>query len=372
MPGGKPQASPTASPPPELASEPSSVLKPVQNKIRNLRKAIDRATPLEAAQAKGDDLNPDQLECIRSKPVKVALLADLEEILKKQSIIVGAEDAEAKTSKRAFKRKEKEARAAAAAAAAAATAAAGTEAAAIEAEESAAVTEETPNAVNSDVPKNVSEDGSKTIPDTLDDGDSSRVSAVAEAAEHAAVSKVLDLLHVTDFLQTQDGKGSLLDYFDRSSGSGEPSLAALDMDILLYFATMLTTPNGNVAHPLAVDTSAAHCVAYLRKVDAEAFQGTTYRRLSEIVHAIGSCPLLARRGEPLSQDPTSFGSPGLAAEDSAISSVGPISESDQQRERANGGPGGVTPAPSGPGSGRRGGGRGRGRGGGRGAKRGQS
>lgn len=419
-------------------SEPgAAVLRPLQNKIRNLRKAIDRATPLAEAAARGDELQADQVESVRSRPAKVALLADLEEILRKQesaaAAAFGAVAAAATPvsevqgeSKRAAKRKAAAAAAEAAAAEAAAAEAVAAEAAAAEAaaaeaavaaaasetakeQEDVVVSEQKENMVgklgsNGDASADTEREETKgeagNVFEVVSDagatgglslasidglpasqvsngGDFSVAGSVPEPANDAGVEStvrvkdVIELLHVVEYLKDPENRRSLAAYFD----GRESELSKIDVDIVLYFGAMLVSPNGNIPHENAVETSTMHCLNYLSKPTAEPFSGTSYGRLSQIVSVIGRCPLLERNADisdppmeaahaPSGEEATpdsSFVPPGGDVQEAAV----PVADSSGSRREVVNGHNDYKNS-SGDFKTHRGGGRGRGRGGKRG------
>lgn len=356
-------------PPPPSAmaansSEPgAAILRPLQNKIRNLRKAIDRAAPLEAAAARGEVLQADQVESVRSRPAKVALLADLEEILRKQeSAAVDAFGALAPAaapmsaaqgeSKRAAKRKAAAAAAAEAAAAAAAAVESGggndvkgadgkveggdrnvivsTE---VEGEDAKAEAAGGMSAAASDAGATggLSVPSIEGVPESQisNGGEYSVARSVPEPANDlgvepaARVKNVIELLHVVEFLKDPENKLSLVAHF----AGREAEFSAIDADIVLYFGAMLVSPNGNIPHAKAVDTSTSHCQGYLTKPSAEPFSGTSYGRLSQIVSVIGQCSLLERNPDSSEHPPVEAARAATAqkaAPDSGMSADGNI------------------------------------------------
>lgn len=261
-------ASPTASPPAEKDLQ-SLLLKPLTNKIRNLRKAIDRATSLEAASTAGTLLQPDQIESVATKPAKVRLLADLEDLLKKQTAVLAdaLPDDMKPVSKRAAKRMGR------------------------------AAAQSRPDGDNLDI-------AALEIPATDDfpaeaataasprpDASAILDAAAVDAAVADAIRKILDYLHVVEELKDGARKASLLNSFAHNVPA---PVTAVDVDIVDYFSLMLTSPDGEVPHKAAVATSVAHAMSYLSDPEKEAFEGTTYARLAKIAATIAASPLLAR------------------------------------------------------------------------------
>lgn len=120
-----------------------------------------------------------------------------------------------------------------------------------------------------------------------------------ERTKYDSMRHVLNLFHVVDFLRQPGSRETLLAYCSTANPRHEfRSLTSLDMDLLCYFNVMLTSPNGNVPHGDAVDVSTAHCLEFLKSSTSEAFKGTSYATLSEIVRSIASCPILTDRGRP--------------------------------------------------------------------------
>lgn len=112
-----------------------------------------------------------------------------------------------------------------------------------------------------------------------------------------AVRKTLNLFHVSEFLRQPGSREALLSYYSSPEVRHLPFvLTGLHLDIISYFYVMLTSPNGNVPHPEAVQVSTAHCLGYLQGSTAEAFKGTPYSMLVEIVNTIACCPILTERG----------------------------------------------------------------------------
>lgn len=112
------------------------------------------------------------------------------------------------------------------------------------------------------------------------------------------IRAVLNLFHVTDFLKQPGSREALLVYFGTAATAKRMRpLTSLDIDLVCYFNVMLTTPNGNVAHDEAVDVSTEHCLEYLKGSRSEAFKGTTYATLSQIVDCIARCPIMTDRGD---------------------------------------------------------------------------
>lgn len=334
-------------------SETQAMLKVVQNKIRNLRKAVDRASQLESAESRGEVLQADQIESLRSKPIKVALLSEFEEVLKKQLAAVADHSEEcgsknlSKDSKRESKRREKdlsESKPATTLSADDAGRSQGTLPQNGGDEVDIAVSDnsskpalesthegETPQSKseNASLEKERENDGASSAVEKADEGAQviARENPQDPAVELSlAVSKVLSLLHIVDYIRADDAKASVLAYFESQRGkcSGR-HVGAYELDVLSYFTVMLSSPNGDIAHPVAIETSAAHCLAYLQESDAEAFTGTTYKSLAELVGTIATCPLLACRGslghilEEPGQTQLAFGPGGLVAIDAELS-----------------------------------------------------
>lgn len=289
-------------------------LKVVSNRCRNLRKAIDRAKTWEQAAAKGQDLNAEQLESVKSCVKKEALLAELTEILKKQtSIVQPAEqpDEKPKISKRAAKAaKAKERR-----------------------EKAVQSREET---ITSSIDATQKDDDSNEAhaaspPDTKSLDQLDAPSESANKAEHfkaenrrletenqalrreledqkkaatteysgvrkESVRKVLNLFHIVDFLRQQGSREALHGYAASHPEKTGSFVTELDMDLLCYFNVMLTSPNGNVPHNEAVDVSTFHCIEFLQNSKLDAFKDTSYAALTRIVDIISSCPILTERG----------------------------------------------------------------------------
>eukprot|EP00172_Hildenbrandia_rubra_P002928 Plantae.Rhodophyta-Hildenbrandia_rubra.ctg4176.p2 GENE.Plantae.Rhodophyta-Hildenbrandia_rubra.ctg4176~~Plantae.Rhodophyta-Hildenbrandia_rubra.ctg4176.p2 ORF type:complete len:497 (-),score=130.94 Plantae.Rhodophyta-Hildenbrandia_rubra.ctg4176:602-2092(-) len=106
-------------------------------------------------------------------------------------------------------------------------------------------------------------------------------------------AKILELMHVVEFLrQEPNGTQALLEYFSET----EDNISAQELEYVMYFGVMLTTPNGDVPHQEAVEVSATHCEGYLDESEEEAFTKVTYRQLAQIIRSVANCPLLKERG----------------------------------------------------------------------------
>lgn len=307
-----------------------SVLRVVSNRCRNLRKVIDRARALETAEKQGQTLNDEQRESVRGLARKEALLAELQEILKKQTAVVEPPQPEPKLSRRAQKAAKAKARE-------------GKDGAKSVSEKSSEEGDRAEKGSDGDPVTNqeVHEPGHPTgngraaEPDIAqrEVGQESQREAELEANleasrkevekltverdallkemadfklshEHQlvqdkkeAITQTLNLFHVADFLRQPGSREALLSYYETPEGKMAPLvLNGLHLDLVCYFNVMLTSPNGNVPHPEAVDVSTAHCVEYLKGATTDAFRGTSYAALVEIVDAIASCPILTDRG----------------------------------------------------------------------------
>lgn len=289
-------------------------LKVVSNRCRNLRKAVDRAKTWQQAAENGQQLNPEQLESVKSLAKKELLLAEVQEIFKKQTTIFETQEPvehKPQVSKRAAKAaKAKERRG-----------------------KSTSASENSGASPSSSAQR---EDGSDIIPDKLKQSsndetlhdhppesastsellltDLKRLTNENEvlrrdtadiknstAAENVrikreSVRKVLNLFHVVDFLRQQGSREALLTCSTNVVGKQSFLASEMDMDLLCYFNVMLTTPNGNVPHDEAVDVSTLHCLEFLQKSNLDAFKDTSYSTLNQIVDSISSCPILTERG----------------------------------------------------------------------------
>lgn len=326
-----------------------AILKIVQNKIRNLRKAIDRAKAIEAAAERGEELQPDQKKSLEGRPGKELVLSELEEILKKQTAIVtsslGAAKKKAKEGNKPGKRGQKKSQ---------------------ENDSNTigdSVDEQRPGADNvqdtavvGDAPTAAKE---KELPVAQDTSDASTGKQAAgpgnefEAADagvesmstansyaptpatadgsvnlDAAVVKILSLLHVVEYASDMEAMKGILTYYEAQGNSGGRRIVSNDLERIKYFVLMLTSPNGDIPHRDAVETSRSHCVAYLNTPQLEAFPGTTYKALADISDELGRCPLLADRGISSRPDAGALSADapgaqdGAVARDSAIAAVG--------------------------------------------------
>lgn len=77
----------------------------LQNKLRNLKKAVDKVTQLEEAVKRGETLNEQQVESMRSKETKLILIKEFDEIYKKQAALF--KDEREKERRQAVLNKEK-------------------------------------------------------------------------------------------------------------------------------------------------------------------------------------------------------------------------------------------------------------------------
>lgn len=275
-------------------------LRIVSNRCRNLRKAIDRAKGLQQALTDGQTLRDEQLDVIKAIPKKEALLAELQEIMRKQTAV--AEPKQEQTSKQS-KHTAKTPKSV--------DESNGAHADSLEDHKST----DTPGSNSSDTPtqendgidlaaleekyavenKRLEEENARLANAMRDLTVEQNETLIREKGE--VVQKILNLAHIADFLRDQGTRNVLLKFFQSADPSGASSLNELDMDLLCYFNMMLTSPNGNVAHNSAVDVSTAHCLEYLNVSQSDAFKGTSYARLTEIVETIATCPILTRRGE---------------------------------------------------------------------------
>lgn len=309
-----------------------SVLRVVSNRCRNLRKVIDRARVLNAAERQGQQLNEEQRESVRGLARKEALLVELQEILKKQTAVVEPSEPETKLSRRAQK----------AAKAKAKGSKEGTKSVSEKSSKEGEPAEKVP-----EPDRGGSLDGQEASHPTGNGNDSGNGIGVLQnaaerdaerEAEHAAereaaqkeveklsverdtllkemeelrlshehrsvqdkkeaITQTLNLFHVADFLRQPGSREALLSYYETPEGKMAPFiLNGLHLDLVCYFNVMLTSPNGNVPHPEAVDVSTAHCIEFLKEAATDAFMGTSYATLVEIVDAIASCPILTDRG----------------------------------------------------------------------------
>ncbi|CAN8065276.1 unnamed protein product [Agarophyton chilense] len=299
-------------------------LRVVSNRCRNLRKAIDRAKTWEQAAASGQELNPEQVESVKSCVKKEALLAELQEILKKQtSIIESPEHTEQKqqTSKRSAKStkaKEKRTKSAQAQGESNASSAEGTH----KDDDSDAVSSTAPdrngNQMANDESSETSQSSLRYLVSNLElkneneslrrELDALKQKVPDETAEvkKENVRKVLNLFHVVDFLRLPGSREALLSFSETQAEEAAALVTEMDMDLLCYFNVMLTSPNGNVPHDEAVDVSTLHCLEFLQNSKIDAFQDTSYAALNKIVDSIASCPILTDRGRDEKANTTLF------------------------------------------------------------------
>jgi hypothetical protein len=368
MPGGDDAVSQVTADTSEMTQ---ALVKIIQNKIRNLRKAIDKASAIEKAGEKGEKLQADQLESVAAKPGKVLVLDELEEILKKQNAVIATYQPSAKSRKRGGRRNFQGASTELASNSTDVTSVSNASEGLLGALPDNGVSpclvaknEGASQAGSSDVSsventrekvsdvsggelakeyadhdvensaESLASVASKSEPrsavDFVDSFQKSMANRVPAADLHVAISKVLSLLHVVDFIRAPESKQSVLTFFTCDRGrSVDRVVSAYDLELISYFVVMLTSPNGDVAHTAAVDTSAAHCLSYVESSPAEAFTGTTYSTLCDIVRAVEVSHPLACRGVSsvpsgsVEQAQIAFSGKGsFVAEDSAIAAVG--------------------------------------------------
>lgn len=394
-------------------------LRVVSNRCRNLRKTIDRAKSLQQVAENGTELNEEQQESIRSVPRKEALLAELQEILRKQTIVVTSSspagtgiDPETKPTpdlprskdpgdaskaictevnddegltqttqseddipsssadmqvKPAINSEEanvddlndsvavpcnesvksesppsdsKDVLSSGPGNIGAVDMTRGTEA-----QQPGVAPTQLPLASLTEIAQNTASDEvggiskgyvpsvlhqpiqpylSSSVQNALSDPCSEKVALLVQEIEsrHAiqlrdakdeCARQILNFFHVADFLHQSGSREALLCYFDTAEGKNKPRrVSGLDMDLIVYFNVMLTTPNGSVPHGDAVDVSTAHCLEFLKRSTSEAFKGTSYATLVDIVNAISTCPILTDRGK--SQRTTSSKVPSAHAD----------------------------------------------------------
>lgn len=348
-----------------------AILRIVSNRCRNLRKLIDRARTLQTAEQKGQVLNEEQRESVRGIQRKEAMLAELQEILKKQTAVIDPPPPqEPKLSRRAQKAARAKAREAEEKAKAASVPAT-SEKGSVESEQvdgSANVDKdkivEHSNVTNGHDPvngavsidsnglndntqpgtpstkkQNLSNDlplsehltpqqqtpqqqtpqqqstpaiQSPLIlpPESIAMGAQEREVLLREMAdlklnhEHQlhhtradVVRNLLNFCHVAEFLRQPGSREALLNYYDTPEGRASSlNIKNVHLALISYFHVMLTSPNGDVSHPEAVEVSTAHCLGYLQGSTEDAFQGTPYSYLVEIVNTLSICPILTNRG----------------------------------------------------------------------------
>lgn len=272
-----------------------SCLRVASNRCRNLRKGIEKAKQWKKVADDGKDLNDGQVLAINAIDKKEAVLAELEEVLRKQQTVAKSpiEDEQKLSSKLAAKKSMEVPKI-------------------TPPESDTSTSPRSPTKSAESSPENTGMEAEKIRADV--EAEAANAMVIKELEQQMeqlkirhnedlakssteAVRKALNLLHAADFLKETGSRGALLSYFHSEQGQQAPKvLSDLDMDVLAYFHVMLTTPNGNVPHNEAVDVSTTHCMEFLKKSSSEAFEGTSYAYLTEILEAITTCPLLAKRG----------------------------------------------------------------------------
>lgn len=280
----------------------------VSNRCRNLRKVIDRARALEAAEAEGQLLNEEQRESVRGIARKEAMLAELQEILKKQTAVAEPPEAPVpKLSRRAAKAARAKARDKEPAKSASEK---GSEESEL-AEKDADVEANSEHGSDRHVSNGINLKEHEALVLRAEKAAEERDALLREITEsklkhdqqlvkakRETVRKVLNLFHIVDFLRQPGSREALLAYHENPQAQPvSHALSNLHLDLLCYFNIMLTTPNGNVPHHDAVDVSTSHCVEFLRESISEAFEGSTYASLARIVDVVASCPILTERGD---------------------------------------------------------------------------
>lgn len=305
-----------------------SCLKVVSNRCRNLRKAIDRAKLWQNAAQNGHQLNPEQTESVNALTRKEALLVELQEILKKQTLILERDQQNDNTpnspstshpvSKRAAKAARLKAKGMCQTSDKSSDEKPPTSHSSDPLTNGLSLLDKGDAAVQVDtfstpvihaspsppVQTQASPDQTKwqDALQQFSDLKMSQNDVVARERQHA-VRTTLSLFHITDYLRQPGSRDALLAYFQSPKGKQSPCvITSLDLDLLCYFNVMLTSPNGHVPHKDAVDVSTAHCLQYLATSPADAFKGTSYATLMNIVDTIASCPIMNDYGTATDSD----------------------------------------------------------------------
>jgi len=302
----------------------------VQNKLRNLRKGIEKATKLEKVREQGGTLNEEQLESVRTKEMKVMLVRDLEEICKKQQAIAEEEMREERR-QRSLEESRRDAMAEEAP-----TRTLGDEEDAddmavqagdprlpvLEAQanddyvspvkangvfrdddagegESVGERDESAGSVPLILSNHIN-DGHELIP-AIDTGE--EVRKQIEEAIWSAIWRVLCVLHVIDFLNnwvTEEHLGDLV----------AENLTIADMEGVKYFGKMLTSPDGAIPLEEAIRTSTQHAMNYIHQ-RGEAFPETSYMEIASTVESIACVSILKNRGSPPTPVPVALNPPPI-------------------------------------------------------------
>lgn len=234
-------------------------LKVLRGRIRNLRKNIDKLDRLEQLVKEGVALNPQQLESLRNKPTRQAVLWELEDIL------VRMETVAPKKVLSSVKQEEKQDP---------------PEAETCCANEQQVLHDST----------NLDSTGGCNI---LLETSVQAVDGMEEQLER--VQPILMVLHVSDFITNEPEAVEAI--LKEGLDLGEfGKLNRVHLDSVNYFAKMLTSPDGDVPLEKALVVSTYHAMEYLQRSKREAIPGISYDFLYEIIAAIASHPLLRYRG----------------------------------------------------------------------------
>eukprot|EP00871_Galdieria_phlegrea_P004356 jgi/Galph1/4921/GphlegSOOS_G3534.1 len=243
-------------------------LRILKGRIRNLRKNIDKLGRLEQLASEGATLDPQQLESLQSKPTRLAVLWELEEMLSRMKSVSLEE--QSPTSIRHLERSPSLNN---------------------DASESKKHTSQTDQSSSGNVVTNKLTNGQEVGVQA-----SEKEQETGEETEQAALGDILSVLHVGDFIINEpDAADSLVGEKIDDNKSME-TLSRLHLDSVCYFAKMLTSPYGDVPLEEAVAVSVFHASEYIHRKKKEAIPGLSYEKLAKLVSFIASHPLLKWRG----------------------------------------------------------------------------
>uniref|UniRef100_A0A7S3EAJ0 Caprin-1 dimerization domain-containing protein n=1 Tax=Rhodosorus marinus TaxID=101924 RepID=A0A7S3EAJ0_9RHOD len=256
------------------------------NKLRNLKKAIEKANHLEEALQRGESLNDQQLESVRTKELKSALVRELEEVHKKQTVVFKKEKENVREKlfedfKQSIAPETKE-------------------------------EEVTKPEVEEETPLEPEQPAKEVVTSTTQE-------AQAVEGEQAAASytvhpepkpeekpgpevtqELLNLLHVADRINHEkETVKAVLEDFERNGkpGLSENTCSEQDLKAITYFAMMLTTPDGVVPLNEAVRVSSFHAENYIKRSAEDAFPGCTYESLASLVSQVSDTDTLQNRNQ---------------------------------------------------------------------------
>eukprot|EP00189_Rhodosorus_marinus_P009447 CAMPEP_0184739760 /NCGR_PEP_ID=MMETSP0315-20130426/2704_1 /TAXON_ID=101924 /ORGANISM="Rhodosorus marinus, Strain UTEX LB 2760" /LENGTH=504 /DNA_ID=CAMNT_0027208911 /DNA_START=243 /DNA_END=1757 /DNA_ORIENTATION=- len=254
------------------------------NKLRNLKKAIEKVHHLEEALQRGETLNDQQLESVRTKELKSALVRELEEVHKKQTVVFKKEKETVRQKlfedfKQLSAPEKKE-------------------------------EEVTKPEVEAETAPEPEEPAKEVATSTTQDAHSVESEQAAasypvqprpqpeEKTGQEVTQELLNLLHVADrFNHEKETVKAVLEHFEQNGKPGlcENTCSEQDLKAITYFAMMLTTPDGVVPLNEAVRVSSFHAQNYIKRSTEDAFPGCTYASLASLVSTVSDTDTLQSR-----------------------------------------------------------------------------